>query len=49
MKFYVASNINQRKATALLSKKFTGAVLQHTLMTVRNCLPENFKKKYGVR
>lgn len=48
MKFMAAATVNSRKATALVSRRCAGPILGSTLNQLKNCLPENFKKKYMV-
>lgn len=49
VRFLAASAVNHRKATALVSRKISGVMLVETLFQLRNCLPEKYKRKYGIR
>ena len=48
VKFLAASSVNHRKATALVSKRFAGVLLNRTLHDLRHHLPEKFVKKYNL-
>ena len=49
LKFLACSCVNERKATMLVSRKLTGVLLSQTLFQLRNCLPEWYKTKYGLK
>ena len=48
MRYLAASRVNERKATALVSKRISGALLQDTLHKLRHHLPAEFKRKYKI-
>ena len=49
LKYLAASCINQRKATALVSRNLTGVLTSKALSDLRNCLPGWYKKKYNLK
>ena len=49
LKYLAASCVNQRKATALVSRKLTGVLTSKALSELRNCLPGWYKKKYNLK
>ena len=49
LKYLACSCVNERKATMLVSRKLTGVLLSQTLYQLRNCLPDWYKTKYGLR
>lgn len=49
LKYLAASCINQRKATALVSRNLTGVLTSKALSELRNCLPGWYKKKYNLK
>lgn len=49
LKYLAASCVNQRKATALVSRKLTGVMTSQALADLRNCLPAWYKKKYNLK
>lgn len=49
LRFLVASEVNRRKATALVSKRISGRMLQDTLHRLRHHLPPSFKRKFNVK
>jgi len=48
VKFLATSTVNHRKATALVSKRFAGVLLERTLYELRHHLPQKFVKKYNL-
>ncbi len=49
MKFLAASIINERKATVLVSRRYTSSVLRRVSHELRHILPRNFVRKYNIK
>lgn len=49
IKALALSSVTKRRATVMVSREFSGILLNQMLHTLRYRLPEDFKRKYGIR